>query len=201
MGSPAVMLLVVEVLELRGLAGSLLHDSVRIGDPRGRDILHHEGGVVGGEYLAALAHLESELDHVVVIIADSRGNALVVDLDGEDAVSVADELGVHREVLGALDPRIDRGVLPDNLVLVRVVKVKTVVHVVLGDGGDGLAKNVTLLDTVSIDCLVISIIGINYNLIVLDPLVEGFLTFIGKNHANKRIPPLFFVIETLLVIR
>ena len=115
---------------------------------------------------------------MVVILADSGGNALVVDLDREDAVSVANELGVHREVLGALGPRIDRGVLPDNLVLVRVVKVKTVVHVVLSDGGDGLADDPTILDSVHLNCLSLSD-SVRVNLVVLDPLHEGLIFLFG----------------------
>ena len=134
------MLLVVEGLHLR-LAP--LDDRDRIGDPRGDDVLNYERGVVGGVNLVTLAHLEGELGQVVGLVVNLGRDTGVGDLDRQDAVLVALELGRHAEVLGALDPRVDRGVLRDDRVLVGVIKIDVVVHVILGDGGNSIPDSQT----------------------------------------------------------
>ena len=94
-GSSAVVLLVLIFLEFSSLAFGSLHDIERISDPRLGDILHNEGGIVGGVGLVTLGHLESELCHVVVLPSGGSGTAHVGDTYGKNTILIALELGSH----------------------------------------------------------------------------------------------------------
>ena len=189
----AVVLLEAVSFEFRGLAG--LDDSARIGDLRGGDVIHDESGVVGGVNLVSLAHLEGELGHVVVILANAGGGAHIGDLDGEDTVLVAHELGAHGEVSGALNPRVNGNVRRDDAILVGLVKGNVVVHVVLGDSGNSLADSVTSLNSILQDGGVVFLERTERQFIILNPLRERLTFVLLHRKKNRRSPPLALGVE------
>ena len=125
----------------------------------------------------------------------------VGDLDRQDAVLVALELGRHAEVLGALNPRVDRGVLRDDRVLVRVVKSHVIVHVILGDGGNGLADGKTHIHTeLKVNPLHFIPAHIEVDFIRLGPILERLIGILFcLECAESSHPHLLLAVEFLLV--
>ena len=194
-GSSAVVLLVFIILEFSLLAFGSLHNIDRISDPRLGDILHNEGGIVGGVGLVTLGHLESELCHVVVLPSGGSGTALIGDTYGKNTILIALELGSHSEVLAALSPGVDRNILVDELVLIGLIKRSVIVDMVSGDSRNGLVNHVTILNRpLAIEILILRILKENsipnphitgeLDLVLIDivkPFLSGLLDISGPD--------------------
>ena len=194
-GSPAVVLLIA-ISGKRLLM--LLDDLERISDLRSHDVVGDEGGVVGGVGLSVLGHLQSEESNVVVVLADRSGTADISDIDSQDTVDIAFELGLHAEVLGLLSPGENLGVTGDEGIVIVRSERKVGVDMIAGLGGDGLGNEVAVLDGPSELSVVILLLSH-----VLELILVGF-DILGPSLVTGGLlglPLLILAVEFLLIDR